>query len=136
MKSGNAHDDGFTLLEVLIAMVVFAIGILGVAEMQLSAIDGNSTSRKFTEAISAAREQIEPIMISSFDDITTGSKVTAEGYDVQWTVTDFIDADSDGQNDLDLDGDGNNELKKIHVEVFDQLGRKRAEFDTVKAEDF
>lgn len=121
----NNDDNGFTLIEVLIAMVIFAVGILGVAKMQLSAIDGNSTARKFTEAISAARDQIEPIMASSFDSITTGTKVTAEGYDVHWTV-----------NDLDVDGDGSNdELKKIHVEVFDPLGRKRAEFDTMKAED-
>ena len=42
--------EGFTLIEVMIAMVVLSVGILGVAAMQTKAIDSNSDSIERTNA--------------------------------------------------------------------------------------
>lgn len=52
---------GFTLLEVLIAVSIFAIGILAVATMQISAIHGNRLGNEFTQAISLAQMKIEEL---------------------------------------------------------------------------
>jgi len=129
------NDNGLTIIEVLIAIVILAIGILAVAKMQIASINSNSNAMKFTEATIAAQDQIESLMARSFDNVVTGSSTTAEGYSVVWNVTDFIDSNGDGNNDLDLDGDGNNEIKQVNVVVNDPFGRKRADISFVKAAD-
>lgn len=62
------NPGGFTILEVLIAMAIFAIGILGVAKMQLSAVSGNSSARGMTEAATVGQQQIEQLMALPYDD--------------------------------------------------------------------
>ncbi len=57
MKSRNAA--GFTLLEVMVAMVVLAIGILGLAPMLVVSMQGNQSSRETTEAAYLAQDRIE-----------------------------------------------------------------------------
>lgn len=54
-------ERGFTLLEILVAISLFAIGILAVAAMQISAIRGNRLGNEFTQAISLAQMQIEEL---------------------------------------------------------------------------
>lgn len=39
-------NDGFTLIEILIAMAVFPIGILAVLSMQISSVNTNTTAKK------------------------------------------------------------------------------------------
>ncbi len=134
MKQSH-NDNGFTIIEVLIAIVILSIGILAVAKMQIASINSNSNAMKFTEATIAAQNQIESLMAISFDNVITGSATTAEGYSVVWNVTNFIDSDGDGNNDLDLDGDGNNEIKQVNVVVNDPSGKKRADINFVKAAD-
>jgi type IV pilus assembly protein PilV len=63
-----SNADGFTLIEVLITLVVFAVGILGLALMQLSAIKGNSVANRVTQASTLASDQIERIMTWDYAD--------------------------------------------------------------------
>jgi type IV pilus assembly protein PilV len=67
-KKAINNSRGFTLMEVLIALAIFAIGILGVAKMQLSAISGNSSSRGWTEAATIGQQQMEILMSLPYDD--------------------------------------------------------------------
>jgi type IV pilus assembly protein PilV len=58
MKRGISNH-GFTLLEVLVAITILAIGLLGVASMQISAISGNRLGNELTAATFLAQAQIE-----------------------------------------------------------------------------
>lgn len=95
MSKGDRKDQrrtgqaGFTLLEVMIATSILAIGILGIIQMHISAIQGNETAWKFTESSSFAANEIERLIRLSYDDddFVDGSK-TQEQYNVSWTVTD------------------------------------------------
>jgi type IV pilus assembly protein PilV len=82
-----AQEKGFTLVEVLIAITIFAFGILGVASMQIAAMKGNSSARDLTEASTLGSDQLEKLMLSSYDSISDGSR-TKDIYGITWTVQD------------------------------------------------
>ncbi len=50
---------GLSLLEVLIGMIILAIGILGLAPMLILSIDANSMARDFSIASELAEEKLE-----------------------------------------------------------------------------
>ena len=93
---------GFTLIEVMIAVVILMFGLLVVGSMQISAIRGNYMSGNTSMAISLAGEKMEDILnrrdYSGDPDLTAGnhgpeaiSKTGVEGtgglYSRRWTVT-------------------------------------------------
>ncbi len=87
MRKTFLHDStGFTLLEVLIGLVVFAVGILGINAMQVSSIKGNSKGRQVSEATNVAARQVETILSWEYDSAP------------------LVD-DDDGKDDTDADGD-------------------------------
>ena len=71
---GNA---GFTLLEVLFAIVIVAVGLLAVAHMQLTAIQGNKAGGNLSVAIHLAEQELERLKASSFNgpDLAPGNHV-------------------------------------------------------------
>jgi type IV pilus modification protein PilV len=105
LKAAGAHDQGFTLVEVLVAMAVFAIGILAIYAMQINAINGNSGARKRTEALSWAANQMEILRTTPFTTLVNGQAARG-AYNLTWTI-----------NDLDLDNDGVNDSKAISMNV-------------------
>jgi len=54
-------EKGFTLIEVLVAMIVLAIGILGLAPMLVISMQGNQFSREITEATYLAQDRLEQL---------------------------------------------------------------------------
>ena len=64
----NLNDNGFTLIEMLIAISIFALGFLAVASMQISAGKNNRTASETTAAISIASDRMEQLMRASFTD--------------------------------------------------------------------
>lgn len=68
IKSKKISDsNGFTLIEVLVAMAIFSIGILAVASMQLAGTKGSSSARFSTEAAVLAQGQMESLIALEYD---------------------------------------------------------------------
>ena len=63
---------GFTLLEVLIAITIFSIGLLAVATMQVSAIRGNRLGYEVTQATYLAQTQIDTLKDSDIAALIAG----------------------------------------------------------------
>jgi type IV pilus assembly protein PilV len=61
-------QGGFTLIEVLIALTIFAVGLLAIAAMQTSAIQMNSTAGKMTDIATMGMDQLEYLMGLPFTD--------------------------------------------------------------------
>ena len=59
------NDTGFSLIELLIAMCVFALGMLAAASMQYSAVRNNTTGNTATQANMLAKATLE--MLKSQD---------------------------------------------------------------------
>ena len=63
------QENGFSLLEVLIALVILAIGLLAVAQMQITAIKGNAFGSGMTSASSLAANTLERLMALPYNDV-------------------------------------------------------------------
>ena len=87
-------QHGFTLLEVMIALTIFAVGILAVSAMQINAINQNAGARMQTEATTVASDAMERLLALPYDhsqldaDVTLNPHTQLVGaYTVQWSVT-------------------------------------------------
>ncbi|MFH1337146.1 MAG: prepilin-type N-terminal cleavage/methylation domain-containing protein [Candidatus Zixiibacteriota bacterium] len=60
-KNCFANSKGMTLLEVMISMIILAIGVLGLAPMMVISIFGNSFSNQVTMADAIALDRLEEI---------------------------------------------------------------------------
>jgi len=82
---------GFTLIEVMLAMTIFAIGILALGTLQVRYVSGNALARTETEALTMATDLLERLKSMPFDhsDLDPGSygPYQRRGYEVTWDVT-------------------------------------------------
>jgi len=63
-------ENGFTILEVLIAISIFAIGLLAVAALQITAFQGNRVGDELTKATMLAQMQVEALKGADFSSAT------------------------------------------------------------------
>lgn len=96
----NTHEghapgkEGYTLIEVLIAIAIFAIGMLAIASMQLGATQGTTTARSSTELAAYATDQMEWLTNLPYEDadLAEGSHTANHPTDVRfsaaWVVVD------------------------------------------------
>jgi type IV pilus assembly protein PilV len=101
-------EEGFTLIEVLIAFAVLAVGMLALAAMQIHAMRGGRSGRHLSEAATIARSQIEDFQRLAFADpalVATGgwsaaqtvdrvvqanpSDQVEQSYALQWRISDL-----------------------------------------------
>lgn len=61
-KKMCVNKGGFTLLEVLVAVSILTIGLLGVAKMEIAGVKGNYFSRKTTVALKLAEQKMEDLL--------------------------------------------------------------------------
>ncbi len=103
MRHIPIDQKGFSLIEILIAMTILAIGLLALAGMQITAIQGNTFSSTTTDATTVAQDRLERLMALTYDDADLndgnhppGSQAQVSGtqqiqgvnYSISWDVAD------------------------------------------------
>jgi len=61
--------EGFSLIEVLVALAILAVGLLGLALFQTTAIKGNAIAAKWTVATELAQDRLERFRHASWTSI-------------------------------------------------------------------
>ena len=91
-------EEGFTFIELMVGSVIFLVGILSLATLQINAMRTNSAARSMTEATTIASDRIERLMTETWTDRIVGPDLapgshaeTVGGCDVVWEVTDSED---------------------------------------------
>jgi len=88
------REKGFTLLEVLFAIVILTFGLLAVASMQSAAIRGNLSASGLTQGTTWAQDRLEKLMalVYTHADLDPAGNPHEEanppaGYTIAWNVT-------------------------------------------------
>ena len=107
-----SEQDGFTLIEALMAMMVLTIGILALSTMQIRSIDGNATANSLTSASSVAMDYYERIVNAGYNStlLATSANPHSAAVELTWPsgVTAVVWSVQEGvvKGTIDIDGDG------------------------------
>ena len=84
-KINPRSQAGFTILEVLIAMIILSISLLLLLNMAMVALDGNDWSNKTTVATQLLQQKLEQLR-TNVNSLASGQD-TVGGIQRTWTVT-------------------------------------------------
>jgi prepilin-type N-terminal cleavage/methylation domain-containing protein len=117
-KPRRRNEEGFSLIEVMIAIVILTVGLLSLAQMMVLATNSNTLSGRMTSCSALAKEQMERLKAAPFytdpqaqvrsPQLTAGGDINnpvggfsqiydADGapaaaglYEVRWQITDLV----------------------------------------------
>jgi len=68
----SIKSKGFTLIEILIALVILSISLLGLAGLMVKTTNNNSYGAHITEAVTFAQDKLEELKATQWDNILQG----------------------------------------------------------------
>jgi prepilin-type N-terminal cleavage/methylation domain-containing protein len=125
----STNRNGFALIEVLMAMVIFTVGILALAGLQITTISGNAAARMQTEATAIGARIVERLRSLPFDHEDLLATVRPHSlpsggsrpYTVNWTV----------RADVPVNG---TKTVRVTVTPFNRINGRTVTIDTIIAE--
>jgi len=84
---------GFTLIEVLVALVILSFSLLGLAGLMVSTTKNNSFGSHMTEAATFAQDKLEELRAVKWENLIDGNHTDQQGgstginYTRNWNVT-------------------------------------------------
>jgi prepilin-type N-terminal cleavage/methylation domain-containing protein len=90
-RNSRCSRRGFSLIEVLIAMAIFSIGILALTSLQIRSINQNATAKMQTAATTLAVDWMEQLISRPYDDAWLDEadspfEVQRGSYTIVWDV--------------------------------------------------
>ena len=84
-KSLNRSRGGFTIIEVVVAIVVFTVGILGLVSTAATVTRMVGRSQQYSMSASLAQQRVEILLAGGCANMASGSS-TSGAYAIAWTV--------------------------------------------------
>lgn len=105
----KTNEKGFTIIEILVGIAIFSIGMLAVASLQITSINANTSARKISDVTILAENQMESLMglaytDSELDPNLNPHQIVSAPYTISWNTT-----------EMDIDGDTTNDSKFIDL---------------------
>lgn len=73
-NSDTRNQQGFTLLEVMLATLIFVFAFLPIVDLYSSALAGSEDSENLTLALQSAQSRMEEFMLLEYDDLLVGTQ--------------------------------------------------------------
>ena len=86
IKNHRHKQQGFTLIEIMIAIILVLIGIIGLSMLTTTTTQDNDFSKSMTSATTMARDKIEELKGTDYANLTAGSDTNGI-YTRAWTVS-------------------------------------------------
>ena len=122
-KNIFSNSRGFSLIEVLLGITIFMIGMLGVTALNISSLKSNTFSGNMSEAVTIVGDRIEQIMTDKFADLkdtdadgTNQDNAANPGIDIIDGGNFGLDDTGAGADDQDL-GVGRNSMYNVYWNV-------------------
>ena len=101
----RAERGGFTLIEVIFALVILTVGILAVATLNTISIWQTRRGDDLTNSAFAAAQVLDAVSVLPFDSVAVGNYVDTvsfgpANYIVNWTVSDMSDSLATGNREI------------------------------------
>ncbi len=104
MKADGRHS-GFTLIEIMIAILVLAVALVGLAAVTTTTIKGNSFSKAMTSATTLANDKLQDLKAKTFTSTSVDAELSSGShsdtgnpllgiYNRTWTVADTMGSGS------------------------------------------
>ncbi|MBF0224255.1 MAG: prepilin-type N-terminal cleavage/methylation domain-containing protein [Desulfobacterales bacterium] len=120
-----SKEKGFTLIEIVISLSVFTIGILALLGMQIATINGTTRNLEMSEAMALGDEWIETFVALPYTDAMIGGPVGPAGtkgpfadplnplnppFDGKYTVVWSVDA-------MNIGGTADDDVRNIRLTI-------------------
>ena len=135
-RIGSGSEKGFTLLEVLLAFVIFSISFAVVLQIISGSIRNTMRSKQYTEVALIAQSVMDTVGLDI--PLETGSGATGESGDYKWDLEIYTYEplpNADGSDPMQLAELAGIEL--LYIELFIRWGDRNDErfrrFSTVRA---
>lgn len=86
MRTTDSREAGFSLVEVVIALIILTVGVLGLAATTMYVVRQTTLSKISTERSAAVQDVLEELRATDYSLLASGSDSVGRFW-VQWTVT-------------------------------------------------
>ena len=81
----SLKSDGFTLIEILVAIVILSVSLLALAALMATTTQNTSFGGHITEAATFAQDQFEQLRVTQWANIITGNNTTTGSTGIVYT---------------------------------------------------
>lgn len=106
------NNKGFTVVELMVAVVITVIAFVGLATMEIACINGNSIASNVTTGITLAQDKMEDLMSLNLNDPELDDNNVSNNANLREGIEDFAEVGSratsdDGHREENIDAKGN-----------------------------
>lgn len=120
----RANEQGFTLVETLVALVILTIAIFSLYSLQVMSVRGNAIASAFTQSSNRTVLQLERLLGGKFEDL----KIADESHNKNNQKPDYVHAVDPNGKDFGLNAGAESEASKVR----ETLRKGCAELEAVK----
>lgn len=113
------NEKGFTLIEILIAMVILGIAFMGLANLQISCINGNSHSCCLTKAVVLAQDKMEELKNLNPDHPDLADTNPGNNDNLRQSI-EFQDSDHREEN-VDIKGESGKTVQDLNYDSYTRI---------------